>query len=86
MLATTSAAMVLYERGLLDVDGFTSRVTALHEKPRSELCKVSSRLASVVFYVLRAVTLETLPAFLAEEPDVERRSFGRYASRSRRCT
>ena len=40
----------------------------------------TSRLASVVFYVLRGSTLGLLPAFLAEEPEVARRSLGQYLS------
>jgi len=66
-------------RGLVEVDAASSRVTALHEKPHAQ--SVASRLASVVFYVLRASTLETmLPDFLLEENEVARRSFGRFFS------
>ena len=49
-------------RGLLEVDPSSARVTALHEKPHPD--GISSRLASVVFYVIRASTLEMLPNFL----------------------
>jgi len=63
-------------RGLLEVDPSSARVTALHEKPHPD--GISSRLASVVFYVIRASTLEMLPNFLEEEAAVTRRSFGRF--------
>lgn len=65
-------------RGLVEVDAQSSRVTALHEKPHPP--SVTSRLASVVFYVMRASTLELLPTFLEAEGEVARRSFGRFFS------
>ena len=67
-------------RGLLEIDPQTARVEALHEKPRPADSKLSSRLASVVFYVLREQTLRSLPAFLDEARDATCRSFGNYLS------
>ena len=68
-------------RGLLEVEPASARITALHEKPHAaDGSEPVSRLASVVFYVLRASTLEMLPSFLEAEREVSRRSFGRYFS------
>lgn len=68
------------KRGLVDVDAASSRVTALHEKPHPVGVQIASRHASVVFYVLRAATLESLPAFLEATPEAKQRTFGRYLS------
>ena len=63
-------------RGIVEVDPMSARVTAFHEKPHPDT--LTSRFASVVFYAVRSSTLELLPAFLEEEPETARRSFGRF--------
>ncbi|XP_078585263.1 uncharacterized protein LOC144867260 [Branchiostoma floridae x Branchiostoma japonicum] len=65
-------------RGIVEVEKTTNRISRFLEKPAED--QTSSRLASVVFYCFRRKTLETIPQFLEQHPDVNSRVFGQYMS------
>lgn len=63
-------------RGLVEVDASTNKITKFLEKP--EPGATDSRLASVVFYCFRKSTLTTVSTYLAQNPSVVDRTFGKY--------
>mmetsp|Transcript_105739 Transcript_105739/g.341064 ORF Transcript_105739/g.341064 Transcript_105739/m.341064 type:complete len:627 (-) Transcript_105739:39-1919(-) len=64
-------------RGIIDVDPTTSRITALHEKPKEESRITTSRYASVVFYMLQAKSLPLISKYLEDHHTQDERVFGK---------
>ncbi|XP_063293094.1 uncharacterized protein LOC134578052 isoform X2 [Pelobates fuscus] len=63
-------------RGIVEVCPDTHRILHFFEKPQPG--ETTSRMASVVFYCFQKETLQTLPSFLNEFPNIEQRVLGRY--------
>ncbi len=66
------------ERGMVEIDGKTNRITRFVEKPAPGV--TGSRLASLVFCCFSGTTAGLLRHFLAAHPQPTERSFGAYLS------